>query len=168
LRCVKKIIYTHSRGSFFYPQQNERVIQMIDINLSLFIQLINILLLMWILNILLYKPIRTILRQRAEKKGLLTSECLTAEENLVRKKNEVQEQLQQARKAGMDQKNLLKLDAQEEEKKLLQEANQKVEGELTQARSKIVQQLEAARKSLTGDVAAFSQEIAQKILGRTI
>ena len=28
---------------------------MIDINLSLFIQLINILLLMWILNILLYK-----------------------------------------------------------------------------------------------------------------
>ena len=44
---------------------------MIDINLSLFIQLINILLLMWILNILLYKPIRTILKQRSEKNGFI-------------------------------------------------------------------------------------------------
>jgi F-type H+-transporting ATPase subunit b len=168
LRWVKKSIFIYSRAAFFYPQQNERVIQMIDINLSLFIQLIYILLLMWILNILLYKPIRTILKQRSDKMGLLASECNSAQENLRHKEKEVQEQIQQARKAGMEQKNLLKLDAQEEEKKLLQAANQQVEGELTQARSKITQQLEAARKSLTGDMAAFSQEIAQKILGRTI
>ena len=76
--------------------------------------------------------------------------------------------MQQARKEGFEQKNLFKLEGQEEEKKLLQQANLKIEAELTQNRQKIALQVEEARKKLSGEVASFSQEIAQKILGRTI
>lgn len=141
---------------------------MIEINQSLLFQIINLLLLMWILNILLYKPIRTILKQRAERLAQLDVEAGAAVSGLAQKEKEFQDRLILARKDGLDQKNQLKLAAQEEEKKLLQEAAQQAEGELAKARQNISQQIEAARGGLTSDLASFSQEIAQKILGRTI
>ncbi len=135
---------------------------------SLFYQIINVLLLILILNTFLYKPIRTILKQRAEKVGGLTSEAQKAHSEMIQKEQDYQARLQQARKEGFEQKNLFKLEGQEEEKRLLQQANLKIEAELTQNRQKIALQVEEAREKLSGEVASFSQEIAQKILGRTI
>jgi F-type H+-transporting ATPase subunit b len=141
---------------------------MINIDQSVIYQIINFLLLMLILNAILYKPIRTILKQRAEKMTGLKSEAQKAQADMIQKDQDYQNRLQQARKEGFEQKNLFKLEGQEEEKKLLQQANQKIEAELTQNRQKIAQQVEEARKKLSGEVASFSQEIAQKILGRKI
>jgi F-type H+-transporting ATPase subunit b len=141
---------------------------MINIDQSLIYQIINFLLLMLILNALLYKPIRTILKQRAEKVAGLTSEAQKAQADMIQKEQDYQNRLQQARKEGFEQKNLFKLEGQDEEKRLLLQANQKIEAELTQNRQKIAQQVEEARIKLSGEVASFSQEIAQKILGRKI
>lgn len=141
---------------------------MINIDQSLIFQIINFLLLMIILNTLLYRPIRNILKQRAEKMALLTNEAAKALSDMTQKDQDYQDKLQQARKEGFEQKNSFKLLGQEEEKKLLQEANQKVEVQLSENRQKIAQLVEEARKKLSGEVASFSQEIAQKILGRTI
>ncbi len=141
---------------------------MINIDQSLIYQIINFLLLLLILNALLYKPIRTILKQRAERVAGLTSEAQKAQADMIQKEQDYRNRLQQARKEGFEQKNLFKLEGQEEEKRLLQQANQKIEAEMTQNRQKIAQQVEEARKTLSGEVASFSQEIAQKILGRKI
>jgi F-type H+-transporting ATPase subunit b len=142
--------------------------KMIEINQSLIFQIINLLLLMLILNALLYKPIRTILKNRAEKMASLEAEANKARADLVQKDQDYQNQLQLARKEGFEYKNQLKLAGQEEEKKVLQEAGQQVDAQLDQNRQKIVQQVEAARRKLSAEVSSFSQEIAQKILGRTI
>ncbi|MEW6186473.1 MAG: ATP synthase F0 subunit B [Thermodesulfobacteriota bacterium] len=141
---------------------------MINIDQSLFYQIINFIILLLILNAILYKPIRTILKQRAEKVSGLTAEALKAQEAMVQKEKDYQEKLQQARKEGGEQKNTYKLQGQEEEKRLIQEAGKRIETELAQNRQKISQQVEEARKKLSAEVSAFSQEIAQKILGRTI
>jgi len=141
---------------------------MIEINQSLIFQIINLLLLMLILNALLYKPIRTILKNRAEKMASLEAEANKARADLIQKDQDYQNQLQLARKEGFEYKNQLKLAGQEEEKKVLQEAGQQVDAQLDQNRQKIVQQVEAARRKLSDEVSSFSQEIAQKILGRTI
>ena len=141
---------------------------MINIDQSLVYQLINFLLLLIILNAILYKPIRTILKQRAEKMTGLKAEAQKANGDMMQKEQDYQNRLQQARKEGFEQKNIFKLEGQEEEKKLLQQTNQKIEAELTQNRQKIAQQVEEARKKLSGEVTSFSQEIAQKILGRKI
>jgi F-type H+-transporting ATPase subunit b len=142
--------------------------KMIEINQSLIFQIINLLLLMLILNALLYKPIRTILKNRAEKMAALEAEANKARADLIQKDQDYQNQLQLARKEGFEYKNQLKLAGQEEEKKVLQEAGQQVDAQLDQNRQKIVQQVEAARRKLSDEVSSFSQEIAQKILGRTI
>jgi F-type H+-transporting ATPase subunit b len=141
---------------------------MINVDQSLIFQIINFLLLLLLLNMLLYKPIRTILKQRAEKMSLLAKEAATAQAEMTQKDQDYQNKLLQARKEGFEQKNSFKLKGQEEEKKLLLEANQKIEAQLTQNRQKIAQEMEAARQKLSGEVASFSQEIAKKILGRTI
>jgi F-type H+-transporting ATPase subunit b len=141
---------------------------MINIDQSLIFQLINFLLLMVILNSLLYRPIRNILKQRAGKIAQLEEEAQKAHSDMIKKEQDYQDKLQQARRDGFEQKNQFKLQGQDEERKLLQQANQKVESELSQNRQKITQQIEEARKKLSGEVASFSQEIAQKILGRTI
>lgn len=141
---------------------------MIEINQSLIFQIINLLLLMLILNVLLYKPIRTILKNRAEKIAVLEAEANKARADMIQKDQDYQNQLQLARKEGFEYKNQLKLAGQEEEKKVLQEAGQQVDAQLDQNRQKIVQQVEAARRKLSAEVSSFSQEIAQKILGRTI
>lgn len=141
---------------------------MINIDQSLIFQIVNFLLLMLILNALLYRPIRNILKQRADKVGLLEEEAKKAQTDRIQKEEDYQNQLQLARKAGFEQKNIFKLKGQEAEKKLFQEANLKAEAELSLNRQKVAQQVEEARKKLSGEVANFSQEIAQKILGRTI
>jgi F-type H+-transporting ATPase subunit b len=141
---------------------------MINIDQSLIFQIINVLLLMLILNIILYKPIRTILKQRAEKVANLAAEAQKAHSDMTQKDQDYQDRLQQARKDGFEHKNLFKLQGQEEEKRLLQQANQRIEAELAQNRQKIGQQVEEARKKLSEEVTSFSREIAQKILGRTI
>jgi F-type H+-transporting ATPase subunit b len=141
---------------------------MINIDQSLIYQIINFLLLMLILNAILYKPIRNILKQRAERMAGLNSEAQKAHSDMKLKEQDYQDRLRQARKEGFEQKNLFKLEGLEEEKRLLHQANQKIEAELTQNRQKIAQEVEAARKKLSGELASFSQEIAQKILGRTI
>jgi len=141
---------------------------MINIDQSLFYQIINFIILLLILNAILYKPIRTILKQRAEKVSGLTAEALEAKEAMIQKEKDYQEKLQKARKEGGEQKNIYKLQGQEEEKRLIQDASKRIETELAQNRQKISQQVEEARKKLSGEVSAFSQEIAQKILGRTI
>ena len=141
---------------------------MINIDQSLIFQIVNFLLLMLILNTLLYRPIRNILKQRADKVGLLEEEAKKAQADRIQKEEDYQNQLQQARKTGFEQKNIFKLQGQEAEKKLFQEANLKAEAELSLNRQKVAQQVEEARKKLSGEVANFSQEIAQKILGRTI
>jgi len=141
---------------------------MIEINQSLIFQIINVLLLMLILNALLYKPIRTILKNRAEEMTALEAEANKARADMIQKDQDYQNQLQLARKEGFEYKNQLKLAGQEEEKKVLQEAGQQVDAQLDQNRQKIVQQVDEARRKLSAEVTSFSQEIAQKILGRTI
>jgi len=141
---------------------------MINIDQSLIFQIINFLLLMIILNALLYRPIRSILKERAERIAGLATEADKVKADMTQKEQDYQNKLQQARKEGFEQKNLFKLQGQEEEKKLLLEANQKVDAELAQNRKKIAQEVKEAREKLSGEVASFSQEIAQKILGRMI
>jgi F-type H+-transporting ATPase subunit b len=169
---VKKGISFRNTSFFTLPNLKVGVSRkgktMISIDQSLFYQIVNFLLLMILLNIILYRPIRTVLKQRAEKVTSLTEEAQKAREEMIRREREYQEALQQARKEGFEQKNLYKLQGQEEEKRILEETNRRLEAELAQKRKKIAEEVEEARKKLSGEITSFSREIAQKILGRTI
>ena len=73
-----------------------------------------------------------------------------------------------ARKEGSKEKENLKIVGNEEEKKMLQEAISESEVKIGQAKEEIQSDTVDARKSLESEIELFSQELAAKILGRSI
>jgi F-type H+-transporting ATPase subunit b len=141
---------------------------MLKIDLSLFIQIANFLLLLFFLNIFLYRPIRRILNRRRDETNSLQKIIEDYHDRSEKNKRGIEEGVVQARKEGFEKKESLKGQALEEEKAILREAASSVEGKKEKANRELGSKIADVRKILEGQVAGFSQELAEKILGRSI
>ena len=140
----------------------------IDINASLFWQVGNFLLLLVALNYLLYKPIRGIIAKRAEKVAQLGSDITSSEEGVKAKAGELEAQLAEARKEGMTTREEMKSEGHDKEREIIDAATAEMEKTVAKIREEISAEIGAARDELKGQVQSFGQELAQKILGRSI
>ena len=141
---------------------------MLNIDGTLILQIANFLVLLVVMNIILYKPIRGILAKREEE---MTSrqKAIDDYQGRVRDNEEaIESGMVSARKEGYQEKEALKAQGQEEEKGVLQEAGAAVERKLTAAKKEIDTKLVAAREALEGEISGFSDELAEKILGRSV
>lgn len=140
---------------------------MVEINGTIFIQIVNFLVLIFVLNIVLYKPIRSILRQRKEKmQGLETSAQSTGQQ--AEERNQAYtDGLKEARLKGQKEKEVLMKAAKEEEQAMVSKINAKAQQELATVKEKIAKDTDAVRNALEKEVDAFASAITQKILGRT-
>ena len=141
---------------------------MIDIDWTLFAQIINFLLLVFLLNVVLFRPIRNALRDRQAK--VLAQE---AEINLLADQgrsleDEIKEELAAARRAGAGARETLKQEGAQAEATLLDEVKRQVEVEWATVEKKIKADMAKARKSLQTQVQSFAQLLATKILGREL
>lgn len=141
---------------------------MLQINLSLLIQMANFLLLVFLLNIFLYRPIRRIIAQRKEQMGSLEHAMEDYEEKADRDEIGIKENMVRAQKEGYREKESLKMQGLDEEKGILQKTGAVVEKKITGAKSEMETQMAEVRKALEGQVALFSKELAEKILGRNV
>ncbi len=141
---------------------------MLEINNTLIIQIANFLVLLFLLNIILYKPIRKILGQRQEE--MRTSEETI--EDLTDRSSQLNEELGQntsaARKDGFKEKEDRKNEGRDEEAKMVQQAIDSVGEKITKAKGDIAHNMAGLRQSLEKEVSLFSQELAEKVLGRSI
>ena len=137
-------------------------------NITVFFQVANFLLLLFLLNIIIYRPIRKILGRRGDEvvsyqemvedfQGRFQKDAKTLEENVAG-----------ARREGFKEKEDLKTAGLEEEKSMLREAISSAEEKIRKAKGEIDRNTVQARQSLQEEVRVFSQELAQKILGRSI
>jgi len=141
---------------------------MIDINITLLIQMTNVLLLVFLLNMVLYRPIRKVIAQRNQviaerEKGIEQADADAA--GAVR---EFEEKVHEARLSGRQKVQEFKDGAYEKEKDLLREASEVSAKELGEIRQKVKKDIAAARKRLRAQIQAFSVDVAQKILGRSV
>jgi F-type H+-transporting ATPase subunit b len=141
---------------------------MIDIDWTLFAQLINFLLLVFLLNVVLFRPIRKIIRERQAK--ILTQE---SEINLLSVKgssleDEMKEKLAAARREGAGVRESLKQEGAQAEANLLEEVKKQVEMEWVTVEKKIKADMDKARSSLQTQAQSFAQLLATKILGREL
>jgi F-type H+-transporting ATPase subunit b len=141
---------------------------MIDIDWTLFAQIINFLLLVFLLNVVLFRPIRNALRDRQAK--LLAQE---AEINVLTDKgrsleDEILEELAAARRAGAGARESLKQEGAQAEASLLDEVKRQVEVEWATVEKKIKADMAKARASLKTQTQSFAQLLATKILGREL
>jgi len=141
---------------------------MIDIDWTLYAQIINFLLLVFLLNVVLFRPIRNALRERQAK--LLAQE---AQINVLTDKgrsleDEILEELAAARRAGAGARETLKQEGAQAEASLLDEVKRQVEVEWATVEKKIKADMAKARASLKTQTQSFAQLLATKILGREL
>ncbi len=138
---------------------------MIDINLSVIIQIINFVFLIWVLNIILFKPIRKVLDQRKEKILGLEKNIDHCHRDLREKEASFEKGIRDARKRGLKQKEVLMLEAAEEEKKIIAQINQQAQAESVALKEKIAIDAHRVREALQHEIEGFAEEIEHKILG---
>jgi len=141
---------------------------MIDIDWTLFAQLIIFLSLVFLLNVVLFRPIRNIIRERQAK--LLAQE---AQINLLSDQgrsleDEIKEKLAAARREGAGARENLKQEGAQAEATLLEEVKRQVEVEWATVEKKIKADMAKARESLKTQAQSFAQLLATKILGREL
>ena len=135
---------------------------------SVGIQIVNFLLIIWILNLILYRPIRSILRQRKEKIEGLELSIATYNKDAKEKDEAFASGIKEARAKGLKEKEALLQAGAEEEKKIIDEVHQKAQAELSEMRDKIAREAQNVKASLHEKVDEYASDICQKLLGRTV
>lgn len=141
---------------------------MIDINITLVIQMANFLLLAFLLNIVLYRPIRNMIAKRNEVIAGREQGIERADADAASAVREFEEKVHEARNQGRQKVQEFKEAAYVNEKDLLREASEASAIELAEIRQKVKKDIAAARKRLRAQIQAFSIDVAQKVLGRSV
>ena len=141
---------------------------MIDIDWTLYAQIINFLLLVFLLNVVLFRPIRKALRDRQAKLLAQETEINVLTDKGRSLEDEIREELAAARRAGAGARETLKQEGAQAEATLLEEVKRQAELEWATVEKKIKADMAKARASLQTQVQSFAQLLATKILGREL
>ena len=141
---------------------------MITMDITLVMQIANMIILMFVLNAVIYKPVRKILRDRADKLQGMHDGISKLEDNARRRQEEVDAKMATASskaKAALDEARSEAQAAGDERLAAIKaEADAEKDKELADVRSQIA----AARKELQGGLEGFASAMAGKILGRSL
>jgi len=141
---------------------------MIDIDWTLYAQIINALVLVFLLNVVLFRPIRNALKERQARLDADAAAVARLSEQSQGIAGEIQENLSTARRQGLGEKESLRQEGSQAEASLLEKVKQEVEAEWARVEKKIKEDMDKARKTLKGQAQSFAQVMAAKILGREI
>jgi F-type H+-transporting ATPase subunit b len=141
---------------------------MINIDVTLFVQMVNFFILLFVMNIILYRPIRRLVAQRNQHVSEQEEQIAKANADALAAGEEFDDQIQAARNLGRQKVQELKDAAYQHEKDLLQRAGEQAANRLQEMRSKVEKDLGTARDQLRSQIQGFAVDLAQKILGRSI
>ncbi len=141
---------------------------MVTVDITMVIQMINMVVLMFLLNGVLYKPVKKILKERSEKMQGMQNDVTKFEENARLRQEEVNAKMSKASgkaKAALDA-------ARAEAQAAGDEKMASIKAEVDQFKEKqladINMQISAAQAELKANLDGFASDMASKILGRAL
>jgi F-type H+-transporting ATPase subunit b len=139
---------------------------MIDLDWTFFAQLVNFLIILTVLNLILFRPIRGIIKKRAEVMGekLGSIEAFTAKAES--KLENYKASLTGARVEAQQLRVSLKAEGSEVESAVLAKAGAEAAEKVAAARKEIDGQKQAALKALRNEVAGYAKNVAEKVLSK--
>ncbi len=140
---------------------------MITIDITLVIQMVNIFVLMFLLNAIIYKPVRKILRDRANKLQGMQDVVAKLQDNARRRQEEVDKKMALASgkaKAAIDS---ARAGAQAAGDEKLAAIKAEADAEKNTQLSEVKVQIVTAGKELQANLDGFATAMASKILGRS-
>jgi F-type H+-transporting ATPase subunit b len=141
---------------------------MIDIDWTLFVQILNFLVLVFLLNVVLFRPIRKILLARQARLAALEGDIDGLSDSRQGLLGEVDEQLTAARREGLGLREKLRQEGSQAETSLLEQVKKEVDAQWTKVEAKIKKDVGKARDALSAQAEDFAQALATKILGRKL
>jgi len=140
----------------------------ITLDLAFVVQIVNFGLLVLILNIFLYKPIRALLAQRRQEIQSARERAVAVDDQVQTKVAEYEARLRDAKAEVGGRRAELVKEAQAEETALLNRARQEATASITAIRERISKESAEARTMLKQQVDGLSNDICEKILGRSL
>ena len=141
---------------------------MINPDITLVIQMINILILLFVLNFILFRPIRKIIKERNQIVETFNSDIASLTGEAQASMEEFEEKVVAARKAGVGRVQSMKDEGEQAEVELIATTTQEVQAKIEEARKKVASDIEDARTELQKQVQIFSVVVTEKILERSI
>lgn len=141
---------------------------MITVDITMVIHIINMIVLMVVLNAILYKPVLGILEKRQEKLGALQNNVEQFEQNARHRQAEVDKKMREASARAKKALDGARSEAQAVGAEKLAAIRQESDGEKEKQLADLKSQVDGARKELLDNAAGFAQDMAGKILGRSL
>ncbi|PHR24624.1 MAG: hypothetical protein COA36_15150 [Desulfotalea sp.] len=141
---------------------------MITTDITLVIQIVNMAVLMFILNRVLYLPVKNILRERSEKLRGMQDDISTFEKNAKLQQEEVDAKMAQASGKAKAALDAARAEAQAAGGEKLAAIKAKAEAAKDEKLATLKADIENARTSLQKGLDGFANEMASKILGRSL
>jgi len=140
----------------------------IKIDVTILIQFANFCILMAVLNFLLYRPLREIMRKRKVSIEGSFQAAQSLETQIEEKMSRYQQQLQEAKAKGNQERSTMRQSAAQDEAKILGEAHEAATEQVKTVKERVAAEAEAARKALKSETEALAGQIATKVLGRSL
>lgn len=141
---------------------------MITMDITLVIQMVNIIILMFLLNKVLYKPVLGILRERTKKMKGTQEEIQRFDKDAQLRQEEVDRKMAQASSKAKEALDSARAEAAAAGNEKLAAIKAEVDADKEKKMTELKSQVESAGKSLQENLDTFAGDMAGKILGRSL
>jgi F-type H+-transporting ATPase subunit b len=141
---------------------------MIDINVSLLMQLANFIVLFIVLSIILFKPIRQIMRDREQGISSALGDAKAAQERVQGLLDQYNTSLAEAKQKATVSYNTLYQQGLDAQRDMIAAERSKGGELMDKARGEIAAASTTARNELRKEAERLSQDITAKLLGRAV
>ena len=139
---------------------------MIDINLTIVIQVVQFLLLLFVLNRFLFRPTINLIEEREQKITTWKEETKNFHESMQERLQSYENQILEAKAQAQEQQELVTVELQKEEDKKLEAVSEEAVRTVASTREKMQEETELLRGQLREQAEEMSQLVAEKVLGR--
>ena len=139
---------------------------MIEINLTIVIQVVQFLLLLFILNRFLFRPTINLIEEREQKITTWKEETKNFHESMQERLQSYENQILEAKAQAQEQQELVTVELQKEEDKKLEAVSEEAVRIVVSTREKLQEETEMLRGQLREQAEEMSQLVAEKVLGR--
>ena len=139
---------------------------MIEINLTIVIQVVQFLLLLFFLNRFLFRPTINLIEEREKKITTWKEETKNFHESMQARLQSYENQIVEAKVDAQAQQELVTEELQKEEDKKLEAVSDEAVHTVASTREKLQEETELLRGQLREQAEEMSQLLTEKVLGR--
>ena len=139
---------------------------MIEINLTIVIQVVQFLLLLFILNRFLFRPTINLIEEREQKITTWKEETKNFHESMQERLQTYENQIVEAKVKAQEKQGLITEELKEGEDKKLDAVSEEAVRIVVSTREKLQEETELLRGQLREQAEEMSQLVAEKVLGR--